>query len=64
MIAHRKHLRKVQGAGKEVGLVCRWCGSNRLRVVYTRGKPGQIIRRRECVDCKKRITTKEYKIPS
>jgi len=47
------------------GLFCQTCGSNRLRVVYTRDKTGGIVqRRRECRDCKVRVTTWERVVPA
>ena len=47
------------------GLVCRNCGSRRLRVVYTRRRTdGVVQRRRECRDCGSRMTTWERVVPS
>jgi hypothetical protein len=47
------------------GLSCLACGSDRLRVVYTRGRNGGVVqRRRECRDCKQRATTWERVVPS
>jgi len=42
-----------------VGLVCRGCGCQRLRVVYTRHRFGYTFRMRECEHCGKRLQTKE-----
>ena len=45
------------------GLRCRECGSQRFRVVYTRARRGgRVVRRRQCRECGKRITTWEYAI--
>jgi DNA-directed RNA polymerase subunit M/transcription elongation factor TFIIS len=45
------------------GLVCAACGHRRLSVVYTRPRAdGQIMRRRECKNCGKRVTTWERMI--
>jgi len=42
------------------GLVCRGCGCRHFRVIYTRPvRGGKIMRRRECRNCGKRITTWE-----
>lgn len=42
------------------GLVCRRCGCQHFIVVYTRPAPrGRIRRRRECRNCRTRITTTE-----
>ena len=47
------------------GLFCSTCGSDRLRVVYTRDMVGGIVqRRRECRDCQHRVTTWERIVPS
>jgi hypothetical protein len=47
------------------GLYCLACGSDRLRVVYTRDKSGGVVqRRRECRDCKRRATTWERAVPA
>jgi hypothetical protein len=47
------------------GLACLACGSDRLRVVYTRGRNGGVVqRRRECRDCKQRATTWERVVPA
>jgi hypothetical protein len=55
---------RSQGASVR-GLFCLTCGSDRLRVVYTRHKTGGIVqRRRECRDCKCRTTTWEKIVPS
>ncbi len=46
------------------GLSCLACGSDRLRVVYTRGRNGGVVqRRRECRACKQRATTWEKIVP-
>lgn len=42
------------------GLICRACGHKRFKVIYTRPAFGaRIIRRRECCNCGKRMTTWE-----
>lgn len=42
------------------GLACGRCGCQHLEVVYTRRwTPGKIVRRRECRNCGKRLTTIE-----
>lgn len=42
------------------GLECRHCGCKHFRVVYTRPTWGnRIIRRRECRQCRRRMTTWE-----
>jgi transcriptional regulator NrdR family protein len=42
-----------------VGLRCWNCGHRELRVVYTRHRPDEVQRRRECRRCGKRFTTWE-----
>jgi transcriptional regulator NrdR family protein len=45
------------------GLTCRRCGSQELRVVYTRRRPiATLMRRRECRQCGERVTTWERAI--
>jgi transcriptional regulator NrdR family protein len=45
------------------GLRCRWCGSDRFRVVYTRRAWGRkVVRRRECRICGERLMTWERAI--
>lgn len=41
------------------GLACPRCGCRHLPVVYTRPKPGHILRVRECRHCGKRMSTRE-----
>ena len=41
------------------GLTCRTCGCRHFIVVYTRPIPGGILRRRQCRNCGRRITTRE-----
>lgn len=42
------------------GIRCPDCGCRHFEVVYTRPKEGQkIMRRRECRNCKRRLTTYE-----
>ena len=48
------------GTKQDYGLECRHCGCKHFRVIYTRPyRSGRIMRRRECRDCGKRITTWE-----
>lgn len=42
-----------------IGLPCPKCGCCDTRVYYTRRRPKQIMRRRECRACGKRFTTRE-----
>ncbi|MEX2388790.1 MAG: hypothetical protein WD534_13005 [Phycisphaeraceae bacterium] len=44
---------------EERGLRCPRCGCGHLPVVYTRPKPGCILRVRECRHCGKRLSTRE-----
>jgi hypothetical protein len=47
-------------SGNKRGLECRYCGCKHFRVVYTRPTWGaRIMRRRECRNCGKRLTTWE-----
>ena len=42
------------------GLECRRCGCRHFYVIYTRrGYGGELVRRRECRNCGKRMTTVE-----
>src|SRR5262249_5300321 len=42
------------------GLRCRKCGNSRFRVIYTRpARSCQLMRRRECLLCRTRVTTYE-----
>ena len=42
------------------GLECRRCGCQHFYVIYTRrGLGGKVMRRRECRNCGKRMTTVE-----
>jgi len=45
--------------GNASGIRCSKCGCGHWRVIYTRERPASIMRRRECRNCKKRITTHE-----
>jgi len=46
--------------GAHLGLRCGKCGHREFKVIYTRRAPGQtIVRRRECLRCGTRLTTKE-----
>ena len=48
-----------QNAPEATGLVCRACGCRHFRVIYLKRMPGSLMRRRECRNCGKRITTRE-----
>jgi len=51
---------KDAAAAEQKGLVCRHCGCQHFRVVYTRPAwGGRIMRRRECRHCGRRMTTWE-----
>ena len=46
--------------GAKLGLCCKACGCQHLRVVYLRRLPGaQVLRRRECRHCGRRTSTRE-----
>lgn len=50
---------------KEKGIECTVCGCRHFSVIYTRPQPsGSIVRRRECRNCGKRVTTVERPIGS
>ncbi len=50
-------------ADEERGLRCRHCGCKHFLVVYTRPALGRaLVRRRECRNCGKRMTTWERTI--
>jgi len=42
-----------------LGLRCRACGCPHLPVLYTRRKPGHILRVRRCRHCGRRMITRE-----
>lgn len=42
-----------------VGVPCPKCGCCDTRVYYTRRRPRQVMRRRECRACGKKFTTRE-----
>lgn len=44
---------------KKLGLACPRCGCQHLPVIYTRRKPGYILRLRECRHCGRRVRTRE-----
>ncbi|NLF72698.1 MAG: hypothetical protein GX575_26995 [Candidatus Anammoximicrobium sp.] len=54
--------RKDSQADRPRGLVCHSCGCQHFTVVYTRARAGKIMRRRECRNCGRRITTWEHEI--
>jgi hypothetical protein len=59
----RVRKRAKHSADKERGLQCRQCGCQQFRVVYTRAAWGaMIVRRRECRNCRERLTTWERAI--
>jgi hypothetical protein len=41
------------------GLECRACGCRHFEVLYTRPRPGGIMRVRQCRHCGKRLVTRE-----
>ena len=47
-----------------IGLPCVRCGHPKSKVIYTRGREGKLVRRRECRRCKARITTHERPVES
>lgn len=50
----------MEQAQDQRGLVCRQCGCRHFRVLYTRrAAGGRILRRRECRNCGRRVTTRE-----
>jgi transcriptional regulator NrdR family protein len=56
----RECLEKTQS---ERGLACRHCRAREFRVIYTRrAVGGTVVRRRACLKCGKRITTREKEI--
>jgi len=46
-------------AAPQHGLVCRKCGCRHFETVYTRPKPGCILRQKECRHCGARMLTRE-----
>jgi transcriptional regulator NrdR family protein len=52
----------MNGSTPNKGLECRKCGCRHFRVLYTRSRPGKLVRRRECRHCGTRITTWEQAI--
>lgn len=51
----------AQTKGSDRGLVCPKCGCRHFRVIYTRPvRGGKIMRRRECRNCGRRLTTYEH----
>lgn len=50
----------TKGGRDQRGLECRICGWQHFRVIYTRAAiGGRVIRRRQCRNCGKRMTTYE-----
>jgi len=54
-----KRSNNPNGNPEATGLVCRACGCRHFRVIYLKRMPGSLMRRRECRNCGKRITTRE-----
>jgi len=55
--------KKWPSADNARGLACRHCGCGHFRVIYSRPmREKQIIRRRECRHCGKRMTTLEHEL--
>ena len=48
-----------QGAGMDLGILCRRCGNVMEVVVDTRKEPAGVRRRRQCVKCGWRGTSRE-----
>ena len=42
-----------------LGIECPKCGCRHFHVIYTRPKPGAIVRLRECRHCGRRLLTRE-----
>ncbi len=55
----RPMLTDLAALNRPHGLECRGCGCRDWRVVKTRQGDGMVLRRRECRNCGKRITTFE-----
>jgi len=62
-VAQKKRIRlsDIQRVDRDDrGLACRKCGCRHFEVVYTRpARGGKIMRRRECRNCGRRMTTFE-----
>ena len=57
----KKAVKRTEPSGP--GLACRNCGCRHFPVVYTKPIPGgRIVRRRQCRNCGRRITTTEKKM--
>ena len=60
--------KRSEGQGAEAhqpqarGLRCRKCGGGKFWVIYTRAREDKLVRRRECRNCKTRVTTWETAI--
>lgn len=48
----------------EKGLECRSCGGRRFEVTHTRRVIDAILRRRRCLQCGQRLTTRERELYS
>jgi transcriptional regulator NrdR family protein len=52
--------KSMRNAPDDRGLTCLHCGGRRFRVIYTRPAiGGKVLRRRECRECRRRVTTWE-----
>jgi hypothetical protein len=49
----------VASPAEQRGLECRACGCRHFEVLYTRPRPGGIMRVRQCRHCGKRLMTRE-----
>jgi transcriptional regulator NrdR family protein len=57
------HAERPKNVQADRGLTCRQCGWRRFRVIYTRAAlGGKVVRRRECRNCRTRVTTWERAI--
>ena len=58
-----ENTRSKQAVENHRGLECRECGCKHFKVIYTRPcQGGQLVRRRECRHCGRRMTTRERAI--
>jgi len=49
-----------ESGGEKLGLVCKACGCQHFRVIYLKRLHGGVLmRRRECRNCGRRVTTRE-----
>jgi len=60
---HASRKRAEDETEEKHGLICRNCGCRHFTVVYTRRtSKNRILRRRQCCNCGRRITTYEEEI--